>query len=80
MHFPDPAASLTTLESSNDNVKSVLNASRPYGATPILGMLSDAEHYFTVDATGPVSDPYRACREQYIILLTDGAPNLDLRP
>ncbi|MBC7018013.1 hypothetical protein, partial [Salmonella enterica] len=59
----------------------------PYGATPIDGMMEDARDYLWFNDFGPNGitpnkDPYVAssCRDQYIILLTDGAPNLDLRP
>ena len=56
---------------------------RPYGATPTAGMFSDAQYYFWTDPAGPqVTDPYVQgnCRDEYIIHITDGAPNLDLRP
>jgi type IV pilus assembly protein PilY1 len=87
VQFPDPASSLTDVENTNDAIQRVLLASRPYGATPIQGMLWDARNYFFYDPNGPVkSDPYTfdgtnvGCRDQYIILMTDGTPNLDLEP
>ncbi len=87
VQFPDPASSLTDVESTNDAIQQVLLSSRPYGATPIQGMLWDARNYFFYDPNGPVkSDPYTfdgtnvGCRSQYIILMTDGTPNLDLEP
>jgi type IV pilus assembly protein PilY1 len=63
---------------------------RPYGATPLAGMLSDARAYLLQDTSndpatgkpfGPAKDPYYlgSCRKQFIILLSDGEPNLDLR-
>jgi len=79
-------------------IEQVLLSTRPYGATPIAGALTDAQSFFTLDTTadpssstdslystdgyGPRNDPYvlAGCRDQFIILLTDGEPNLDLRP
>ncbi len=86
--FP-PKDDLTTQEQFNTNVASVINATRPYGATPLAGMFTDAEYYFWTDPNGPQqSDSFvqasaqtsSPCREQYIILMTDGAPNMDLQP
>jgi type IV pilus assembly protein PilY1 len=72
-------------ETQNQQIRSVLSATRPYGATPMAGMLADAMTYLWTDPTGPgiaTNDEYIAngCRQQYIIILTDGAPNEDLRP
>jgi type IV pilus assembly protein PilY1 len=85
--FPPPSGDLYDLETTNDNIQKVLLGTRPYGATPIDGMMEDARDYlwfndFGPNGTGANKDPYVAssCRDQYIILLTDGAPNLDLRP
>ncbi len=83
----------------NQWIQQILLATRPYSATPIAGMLSDARDFFWYDNTpdpaspapsimGPSTDPLvkngdpttGACRQNYIILLTDGEPNLDLRP
>jgi len=74
---------LPSQETHNDEVSSVILATRPYGATPMAGMFADAQYYFWTDPTGPqVTDNYvqGLCRNEYIILLTDGAPNLDLEP
>ncbi len=74
---------LATQEHNNDEVSSVILASRPYGATPTAGMFAGAEYYFWNDPSGPgKTDPYVQgnCRNEYIIFLTDGAPNLDLQP
>ncbi|MBX3234041.1 MAG: hypothetical protein KIT84_32975 [Labilithrix sp.] len=76
--FPDPDANLYELGAQNEHVQQVLLASRPWGATPIDGMLDDARTFLWDDPAGPRSDPY-GCRDKYIVLLTDGAPNLDLR-
>jgi type IV pilus assembly protein PilY1 len=84
--FPDPNADVNATGQSNQNVQSVISSLRPYGATPTGGLMADAEYYFWGDPTGPGStihpDPFVAggCRSQYIVLLTDGSPNLDLRP
>src|SRR5580692_4806063 len=89
---------LPTQEQTTSNVAAVLNATRPYGGTPMAGMFADAQYYFWQDPNGPQqTDPQvqasvgashtvdggggnPPCRREYIILLTDGAPNEDLRP
>lgn len=74
-------------------IQDVLLATRPYGATPIAGQLDDARQFLYNDAQ---ADPLNAtekfgprgdlnwqasnCRKTILILLTDGEPNLDLRP
>lgn len=80
---------------NNRRIQEVLLGTRPYGATPIAGMLADALYYLTGDMTrhpqdpavpaayfGPKGDGFvtGGCRKNYAILLTDGEPNLDLRP
>lgn len=88
----------------NQWIQEILLATRPYGATPIAGMLADARNFLWFDTSddplnpgnqfGPAndtsidsrpSDPNTpidtgSCRQEYIILLTDGEPNLELRP
>ncbi len=93
----------------HDRIQEILLATRPYGATPLNGILDDAMRFFWVDAslepTGitftPAGDPTLyspssqddlrlsprfddyvecGCRQQHIILITDGEPNLDMRP
>ena len=84
----DPNATVATVEAQNEQIQRVILGMRPYGATPIAGMMDDARHYYWNDPVGPQgTDPYliggaggNGCRDEYIILLTDGAPNLDLRP
>ena len=81
--FPPPTGDTYDLQATNDAIQKVLLSTRPYGATPIEGMMEDARDYYLFNPKGPngtVPDPYRTCRQNYIILLTDGAPNLDLRP
>ena len=83
MMLPAPTATIAQVEAQNDQVQLAINAMRPYGATPTAGMFSDAEYYFWTDPAGPqVTDAYVQgnCRDEYIIHITDGAPNLDLRP
>lgn len=91
IRFPTPNARLYELARNNEQIQQVLLGTRPYGATPIDGMMEDARDYLWFNPQGPngasggpepALDPYvtGGCRDQYIILLTDGAPNLDLRP
>jgi len=83
MTFPTPSATISQIESQNDQVQLAVNAMRPYGATPTAGMFSDARYYLWYDPAGPQkTDPFIEgnCRDEYIIHITDGAPNLDLRP
>jgi type IV pilus assembly protein PilY1 len=92
--FGPPNAPDTTQR--NTWIQEVLLSTRPYGATPIAGLLHDARDFLWNDISpdpldtstppaqfGPTNDPsWRAakCRKTIIILLTDGEPNLDLRP
>jgi type IV pilus assembly protein PilY1 len=98
--FGTPAADVTGVRTTNDHIQQTLLAVRPFGATPINGLLSDARDFFrsdpdddyttssTCDNTtgagcfGPRNDIFAAqgCRKNFMILLTDGEPNLDLRP
>ncbi len=88
--FGNPALGSVDYKSRNAMIQEVLLATRPYGATPIAGMLDDARTYFLSDDTqdpidssfkfGPKSDPAKDCRKRSIVLLSDGQPNLDLRP
>lgn len=77
--FADPDASVYDLDAQNNQIQQTLLATRPYGATPIDGMMDDARDYWFNDPNGPQKDGYK-CRDRYQILLTDGAPNLNLRP
>ncbi len=91
--FGPPNATTVQLNTRNDHIQDVLLASRPYGATPIAGLLHDAREYFWNDKSkdpldpdenfGPYDDPTVGatdCRRSLLILLSDGEPNLDLRP
>jgi type IV pilus assembly protein PilY1 len=89
--FGDPASDYF-LAQTNAKIQNELLSMRPYGASPIAGMLQDAEEFLFADDYpapgvtpsydfGPYNDVYwkNGCRKQYVILLTDGQPNLDLR-
>jgi type IV pilus assembly protein PilY1 len=82
--FPAPTASAAAIATQNGQLQAVISAMRPYGATPTGALMSDAQYYFTLDPKGPLGstpDTYvqGGCRSQYIILITDGAPNQDMR-
>lgn len=87
VYFPTDETT-TTRDSQNAQIQAVLNATRPYGGTPMAGLFADAQYYFTNDPNSPnnptsgLGDPLTkgGCRKQFIILLTDGAPNEDMRP
>lgn len=92
---PDPFAPPNELRAIADRIQDALISMRPYGATPLAGMLTDARTYLTQDVStlnmpatiydgkelGPKNDPciVNGVRQQYIILLSDGEPNMDLR-
>ena len=98
--FGSPFASVSDIRATNDHIQQVLTAVRPFGATPIDGLLSDARSFlrddgdddYTTSKTcnsstgegcfGPKNDVLTklGCRKSYVVLLTDGEPNLDLRP
>ncbi len=69
----------TALRAVNDRIRYAMMALRPYGATPIGPMLADAKEYLWNDPQGPTSDANNDCRGTFIILITDGFPNSDLR-
>ncbi len=68
----------------NAQIQTALQSVRPFGATPIAGMLDDVRYYFdnnddVIPSDGSTGDPYYSCRPRYVLLLTDGYPNLDMR-
>jgi type IV pilus assembly protein PilY1 len=76
-------ATIDDIRLQNERIQLAINAMRPYGGTPIAGMLNDAKYYYWGDPGGPEkTDIYvqGGCRDEFVILLTDGAPNLDARP
>lgn len=87
--FGKPDPTLAEHNQRNQQVEKVLLTTRPYGASPVAGLLHDALEFLTLDDTpdeeryiGPQADPLvkNRCRQQAVILLTDGEPNLELRP
>ena len=95
---PDPTSSDSPTTRA-EWIRNILLTTRPFGATPIAGMLDDARTFLisdnrkdpifgsaSIDSAsndfGPWRDPYvvGGCRKSYVVLLTDGEPNLDLRP
>lgn len=87
--FPEPNAPLAEVHATNERIQSALIALRPYGATPLAGMLEDARTYLMDDDSywegrplGPRGDDFfrGGCRKSAIVLISDGEPNLDLRP
>ncbi len=71
---------------TNDEIQNALLAVRPFGPTPIAGMLDDFEYYLNNDpdvapvtVAGGTGDLFQSCRQRYGILLTDGFPNADMR-
>ncbi|HEY0466222.1 MAG TPA: hypothetical protein VGC79_18555, partial [Polyangiaceae bacterium] len=87
--FGDPEPGSQNYLKKNEQIQQVLRATRPYGATPIAGMLSDARDFLRNDQSadpvdpsqhfGPALDPYSKCRKRAVLLLSDGQPNMDLR-
>jgi type IV pilus assembly protein PilY1 len=69
----------------NSAIQTALENIRPYGPTPISGMLDDIRYYWTnhPDVLRPTvagtGDPFWECRDRYVVLLSDGYPNADMR-
>ncbi|WP_170229466.1 PilC/PilY family type IV pilus protein [Polyangium fumosum] len=83
-------APIAEVRAQNARIQRTLLALRPFGATPLAGMLADARDFLLHDTTkhpttgaplGPAEDPYQkgGCRPQFVLVLSDGEPNLDLR-
>ena len=53
--FGNPTASMNEIREHNARVQQAILGMRPYGGTPIAGMLSDALFFLTQDDTQPVS-------------------------
>ncbi len=87
-----PDATLAQIQTTNDHIQQAIMAMRPYGATPLAGQLADAYTFLhddqstdPLDSTkkwAPAGDNYfnGGCRKGYIVVLSDGSPNVDLRP
>jgi type IV pilus assembly protein PilY1 len=71
----DPADIAAVNELVQDSIMSAI----PYGGTPIAPMLYDALHYFESDLD-MLTDPYRACRNRSVVLISDGRANLGTDP
>jgi type IV pilus assembly protein PilY1 len=83
VNFNKGDAPLSHIVQANDRIQQTLLATRPYGATPLAGMLRDAQTYLQEDLLGNVVNDIFSiggCRKTYIIILSDGEPNLDMRP
>jgi type IV pilus assembly protein PilY1 len=90
--FGESQAPIADIRTTNSRIQETIASLRPFGATPLGGMFSDAWVYFHQDTSdfpgptpgkfAPAGDPLftGGCRESYIMLLSDGEPNLDLRP
>lgn len=87
--FGDPASDVN-IATTNQNIQEELLTMRPYGSTPVAGLLDDAEEFLFYDNTvvptqtyrfGPSDDQYwiNGCRKTFVVLLSDGQPNMDLR-
>lgn len=70
----------------NRDIQNRLLETRPFGPTPIAGMLEDFEFYLRnhpdvsqITTAGSAGDAFFQCRPRYAILLTDGYPNADMR-
>jgi type IV pilus assembly protein PilY1 len=82
VYFPT-TSDITAQQTNNSQIEQIILATRAYGGTPMAGMFAGAQYYFWNDPKGPQkTDGYVKgnCRPEFIILLTDGAPNLDLQP
>ncbi|MFO0758810.1 MAG: hypothetical protein U0359_20125 [Byssovorax sp.] len=84
-------ADLPTIQLTNAHIQEELISLRPFGGTPIDGMMNDAREFLLNDSStdpatgvdfGPKNDQFYqlGCRKQFVLLLSDGTPNEDLRP
>lgn len=92
VYFGASDSDVTVDGQRHDRIKKVLRATRPFGATPLNGALSDVRYFlWEEDAPDPLNASLKlspryddlvecGCRKQHIILITDGEPNLDMRP
>src|SRR5262249_31950343 len=75
-------APLATVQQTNAHIQEALVAMRPYGATPLAGMMADARDFLLNDTSidpstskpfGPSTDPYFSggCRTTYVVVLSD---------
>jgi type IV pilus assembly protein PilY1 len=91
--FGPSQANISYVRLTNDRIQQIITALRPYGGTPIAGVMDDIWVYFHEDMSAhpdplinepfaPAGDPLVTgeCRKSFVLLLSDGEPNLDLRP
>ena len=75
---------------TNQSIQNELLAMRPFGASPLSALVDDAQEFLFNDQDKIASSAYDfgaysdqfwigGCRQTFIILLTDGEPNLDMR-
>ncbi|MCA9602910.1 MAG: hypothetical protein KC417_12830 [Myxococcales bacterium] len=82
--WTDPGDGTTThVLSGGDTslMRKAVRKMRAYGSTPIAGMLDDIRYYYET-ATEPGyadNDDYGGCRDNFVVLMTDGYPNLEFR-
>jgi type IV pilus assembly protein PilY1 len=63
-----------------NRIQESLLAVRPFGGTPIAGMLEDLRYFFETDANvSRTGDTFFACRKRKAVLITDGAPDAMFR-
>lgn len=84
LYSPGPDSSDPSIRAGQ--IQTELLSLRPYGATPTAPMLDDFEYLLANDpdvserlAGSTTGDIYYGCRKRYVILLTDGYPNADMR-
>lgn len=59
----------------NDQIQKNLLATRTFGGTPTAAALDDLYYHFKND----LNDSLAACRDRYVVLITDGYPDEDFR-
>ncbi|MCC7535823.1 MAG: hypothetical protein IT379_06405 [Deltaproteobacteria bacterium] len=74
----DPA----DLDTTRNRIVASLATRRPFGPTPLAAQIDDALQYFSTHPDvrpGSGGDGYYECRTRFVIILSDGRPNLDFR-
>lgn len=90
--FNLPTLGGNSLVAHNEVIQNTILATRGFGPTPLAGQLTDAEYFLLNDGSpnpdptlpagtkwSPAADPYFQgdCRPTYVVVLSDGEPNLD---
>ncbi len=85
-------AGVAELTATNNQIQEALLSMRPHGRTSLGGAFQDTEDFFVHDDfpdpknpgqfLGPAGDPFftAGCRPSYVILLSDGESEAELRP